>query len=109
MGSSCIHVTRATHWKKSADTPITLDEIERLSYADGELEILDVSYGINPMTGGRIPLRGVHILWHGHRDGPVALSLDAGRLSVIDPDDVTIDKMRAIAALLGATVQDDYS
>lgn len=103
-----LHITRASEWSQSSSQPITPEEW--LGVVQGRSDYVSVPHAeATSPSGELIRVRGEHMVeWRGHPSGAIVwFSWFRGRISVKNPDDVTIDQMRAIATALGARVQGD--
>ena len=107
-----VHITRATRWSDSNDSPITMEEWLEYVRQDPEMR-LDGPPEVTTPDGYilRMESEGLGV-WTGHsgyeRDGNVAwLHYYKGRISVKNPDDETLKKMKSVAETLAANVIGD--
>ncbi len=107
-----IHITRASHWTQSEQTPITLDEWKAYVAADPEMRMDNFAEATT--TEGEtlhIDAEGiaVWISYSGHQvDGNMAwFTYLFGDIRVKSPDEEILAKMRSIAKALGARVMGD--
>lgn len=107
-----VHITRAKHWTESESEPILLSDWIRYVTADPDMRLDGVavaktpdgdvlSYkneGLSVWTGWSRHLRDGNMAWFDFRNGEVVVK---------NPDDEILEKMRRIAAALGARVIGD--
>ncbi len=107
-----VHITRAEHWTESDSTPIALDEW--LSYVSSDHEMRLDNFAEADVGGGEV-LRyeneglAVWTAYSGHDvNGNMAwMNYRRGNVTVKNPDDEILRKMRRIASALGAKVMGD--
>lgn len=90
-----LHVTRASHWTRTAGSQITEDEWTKVSTADPDLQ-QDQSNGANAVVW--VDAEGQRRGWFDWYDGVVYTT---------DPDRATVAKLMELATRLGARVQGD--
>ncbi len=102
-----VHITRGDWWDKGAAT-ISDDEWRQHVEADTELTMAGQVSATAP-SGETLTYRNPLLAnWLGHPSGsPIPFDFRGGCVVVKNPDDSVIQKMRAIAASLGARVQGD--
>ncbi|MBN1771563.1 MAG: hypothetical protein JXB32_09895 [Deltaproteobacteria bacterium] len=90
-----VHITRASRWMSSEETPIALDEWRAVVAADPSLE---------PDADDETAAD-----WNGHSDQAKRPSFrwTAGRIVVDRPDDCTVHKAQELAGVLRSAVIDD--
>ncbi|WP_310832221.1 hypothetical protein [Paenibacillus pedocola] len=99
-----VHITRAGHWTESGSNPISLEEAKAYFASLGEFEY---SSGISHKSPfGTLSIGGDFFNWIDEGES-VPFSYTQGRISVSRADDYVIDKMKEVAAGLGAKVQGD--
>ena len=107
-----VHITRANEWWEAESAPITLDEWLLTVKADPEMR-LDGFAEVTTPEGSTIRYdnQGLAVwkVWEGHHeDGNKAwFDYHRGRITVNNPDDRIIAKMKQIAERLGAKVIGD--
>jgi hypothetical protein len=103
-----VHITRKKDWFDEDGPPITEDEWRAYVASDLEMIISGVAEHTNPQGES---IRLTHPLlteWRRHSSGSVVwFSYFEGNLTVKNPDDECIAKMRRVAARLQARVQGD--
>ena len=104
-----LHITKASDWSESPKTPITEDQWKGAVRADGELQIDEVATTANPKTKEVIQINNP--LMASWVDPQTRLKhyfyYSRGKITVKNPTDRVIAKMKAIASKLGAKVQGD--
>jgi hypothetical protein len=104
-----VHITRATEWFESEDTPITFEEWTAFVKSDPSMR-LD-GFAEAAVGGLRYESPGLAV-WtaysgHGKKGNMAWFDHDEGRITVKNPDEEILGKMRAIAKKLGARVVGD--
>jgi hypothetical protein len=104
-----LHITKASEWSGSSRHPITEEQWKAVVIADGELKMDTIATAENPKTqeviqvGNRFMASWVdpttkekHYFYYSR-----------GKVSVKNPTDSTIKKLKTMATKLGARVQGD--
>jgi hypothetical protein len=107
-----VHITRADDWLNAEETPISLAEWQRCVDDDPDLRLDNRAVGT---VGGQPAVvyendgLAVWTAYSGHDpNGNMAwFDYREGRIVVKNPDDEILEKMKAIAARLGAKVLGD--
>jgi hypothetical protein len=103
-----LHTTRAEHWTDAESTPIRLDEWLTLVSADPEMRLDGAAEAATPDGVLRYENRGlaVWIAYSAHEVGGNMAWFDYRRKRIVvkNPDDEIREKMKSLAAKLGAHV-----
>jgi len=86
--------------------PLSLDEWHRFVEGAEDLRLQDGLRGTNPVTGETMELGGEFTIWTGHPEvAEVPFMFSGNAVSVSNPEEVALERMRAIATALNARVQ----
>ncbi|MEU9394531.1 hypothetical protein AB0D86_31620 [Streptomyces sp. NPDC048324] len=106
-----VHITRRTPWWADGGDPITTQEWASVVAADPDLEMVQVARASPRDRQGVLEYRHewlAQMATHPERDTHGAwLDWREGQVVVKNPDEILLEKMRAIARVLGARVQGD--
>ena len=104
-----IHITKASEWSESAKSPVTEEQWKAAVLADGELKIDDTASATNPKTKETIQI--INPLMASWIDPKTKnkhyFYYSRGKITVKNPSDSAIKKMKFVASKLGAKVQGD--
>ncbi len=109
-----LHITRANEWSESEADPISLDEWIRHVESDREMRLDGHAEARSP-DGSVIRIESPGLaVWlkypkHGEGETMAWFYWHRGEISVKNPDEEIIRKMKVIAQALGARVQGDDS
>jgi hypothetical protein len=104
-----IHITKASEWTESAKSPITEDQWKAAVLADGELKMDDTASATNPKTKETVQI--INPLMASWIDPKTKnkhyFYYSRGKVTVKNPSNSAIKKMKSVASKLGAKVQGD--
>jgi hypothetical protein len=104
-----LHITRGESWADSEEHPIPIDEWRKIVKNDASLEPQEHVEATNPQTGEviRMETPGGAVWTNPESGSEVFFGYRSGKISVKNPDEPTIGKMKRLAALLAARVLGD--
>ncbi len=104
-----IHITRASEWSESEKTPIAVDAWKKVIAEDKSFVATNAAVATNPKTGEEIRVPGAAMaIWTDSKTGKQAhFDYRQGRITVKNPDEAMIAKMKDVAKKLGARVVGD--
>ncbi len=92
--------------RRDGGEPLSLDEWHRFVEGADDLRLQDGLQATNPVSGETMEIGGEFTIWTGHPEAvevPLMFSKDA--VTVSNPDEVVLERMRTIATALEARVQ----
>ena len=104
-----LHITRGESWADSKEHPIPLDEWGDLVDKDPDLESQEHVEATNPQTGEviRMDTPGGAVWADPESETEAFFGYRSGKISVKNPDEQTVAKMKQIASQLAARVLGD--
>jgi hypothetical protein len=103
-------MSHGVHMTREPDSVISEPDWFRLVETEPDLRRgADFTETTNPRTGEVIRIGSLNLVeWLGHPSGQmVPLNYSRGRVTALNPDDATIERMRSLARELGARVVGD--
>jgi hypothetical protein len=104
-----LHITRARDWTESKKTPITLKDWTEFIKSDKEFRLVEAAEAKNPKTGEVIKLKAEGMaVWTDPKDkSECYFYYHESEISVKNPEDRVIAKMKSVAQKLKARVVGD--
>lgn len=104
-----LHITKAAEWPQSSAQPITESEWKDAVVNDGQLRLDASVTAVNPKTGETIRIDNPRMAsWTDPATGDkFFFSYSRGKITVSNPSETGVEKMKAVASALGARVQGD--
>ena len=104
-----LHITRGESWADSEEQPISIEEWRDVVNTDASLELREHVEATNPQTGEVILMETPGgAVWTDPESGSsVFFDYRNGKISVNNPDDPTISKMKSLASVFAARVLGD--
>ncbi|WP_154668243.1 hypothetical protein [Pseudoduganella violaceinigra] len=104
-----LHITKAAEWSRSSQNPITEAEWTAAVAADGQMRMDAVATAENPLTHETIEVRNPFMAsWiDPNSNSKHYFYYSRGKVTVKNPSEDVINKMKALAAMLGARVVGD--
>lgn len=109
MAGYDLHITKASEWPESSKQPITEEQWKAIVTADSELQMDTTATAMNPKTREIIQVTNpLMASWTDPKSNQkYYFYYSRGKITVKNPSENAIKKMKALASKIGAQVRGD--